>query len=1106
MAEEIQDRLLELQEEYERKRAELVAALRESLVSDPFTATVLGSVLAAKILGAIAISAVLTIGTAFVTRALTPRQKFSTGAMQGALQIPQSDQGLPIIEGYGADPASQASVFQASHAYALEDRVLPLGGNGYFYVVTTAGTSAGTAPTFPTTIGASVTSGTAVLTNYGRTGGGFKLGMLIVFTSGVRKHTTTTRGGGGGKGPKPPEQTTISYDIDLALMPGRGPLRIRRITANTKHIYDTIGQNQTGVIDPTVDPDDDYGPELPPGALVPYTRPTDRYSGALAMDAEGVESGTIVGGSHANIAIYPGNTTQLPDPTMQAAIDALYGADSTPAFHNRCLVVLKNFFLTDYGGAIPIINFVAEHQEIDTFEAFCDSMAGRVGVLEATDYDFTALRRIFIRGFPVTPLFQPSEVMDALAEIFNVYFYEADKIYGAVRGGAVADTITDENVGWIDGSEDADEDSALQTVDATIEAETEIARKVSIKFINPDKGFEQNSQSDARQITSSEKVDGYELPLTLYPEEGRAITQRELYEEEIESTGHEFSTDWSKLWWTPGMSVEVELESGLTHRIFITDFNPCVGVIPVKGRAEETAVFTQPVTTSGGGVFEEPPVPIPGMTIMGVYDGPLLTDEHNTINNGSGMYVWATKRRGDGDFGGSALYVDKGLGFDLIETFEKEATFGVTASVLTATTTVHDVVADTVTVDLHTEDTLESVTRADLMAGANACIIGDEVCQILTAEREPDTVTYPNRWYLVIGLRSRRGTDFAINDHTTDERFVLVNDALKFLPLNLNDLNVERTYKMVTANQSLDDAANVTYVWTGGSRKELSPVHAKRSDDSAGNSLIEFDERQRLGHGVHNGQSGFGDTDVRRFEFELTDISHVPLDPPLVIPVTVGEVQRAVLESHGEDASWSGKFTNITINTVAVSGSVVTRTVRALQQIRQEGNYAEATLKATGNGIAAIGFHAASKDWRTDEPDFQILVDASVMEIYEGTTLLYTESSTSYATAGKRVRIDLIGSRVVFSRYVGERLIEVASSIVPATFPLHVWGNVATGSSGTASINDLVLTTTPDPKAILTQAQKTEYGIGPTVYANIYRISPLVGRGYPAEVVLEDSL
>lgn len=71
----------------------------------------------------------------------------------------------PVVNAQnGTDAVTRAD----TTAYDLGDFLVPATPNGFYYEVTTAGTSAGTPPTFPTTVGATVADGTAVLTCMGR--------------------------------------------------------------------------------------------------------------------------------------------------------------------------------------------------------------------------------------------------------------------------------------------------------------------------------------------------------------------------------------------------------------------------------------------------------------------------------------------------------------------------------------------------------------------------------------------------------------------------------------------------------------------------------------------------------------------------------------------------------------------------------------------------------------------------------------------------------------------------------------------------------------------------------------------------------------------------
>lgn len=70
----------------------------------------------------------------------------------------------PVVAGF-----PDATTAATTTAYALGDYVVPAAPNGYAYKATTAGTSAGSAPTWPTVIGATVVDGTVTWTCAGKT-------------------------------------------------------------------------------------------------------------------------------------------------------------------------------------------------------------------------------------------------------------------------------------------------------------------------------------------------------------------------------------------------------------------------------------------------------------------------------------------------------------------------------------------------------------------------------------------------------------------------------------------------------------------------------------------------------------------------------------------------------------------------------------------------------------------------------------------------------------------------------------------------------------------------------------------------------------------------
>lgn len=76
-------------------------------------------------------------------------------------------QSSPVPTVDNADALAAATRVDST-PYALGALIKPATPNTFFYKVTTAGTSAATPPVFPTTIGATVSDGTATITNWGK--------------------------------------------------------------------------------------------------------------------------------------------------------------------------------------------------------------------------------------------------------------------------------------------------------------------------------------------------------------------------------------------------------------------------------------------------------------------------------------------------------------------------------------------------------------------------------------------------------------------------------------------------------------------------------------------------------------------------------------------------------------------------------------------------------------------------------------------------------------------------------------------------------------------------------------------------------------------------
>jgi hypothetical protein len=692
-------------------------------------------------------------------------------------------------------------------------------------------------------VGAGVTEAKVKIDNIGLPSnagrGGVKVPAIIVWTSGIRKNVSTTEqptGGGKGGG-----QTTtvenITYDIDLGLMWGRGPNKLLREFANADVLIDQVTTSllPSGVYDPGTGADPDYDPEVPPDPKLNYPISLQRVDGDIDVGVDNVGSGTIQGGGSL-FTIYEGNATQDPDPTIEADIDAKYGTGSTPAYRNHSLTVHKNFLLSRWGGIVPNMTAVWEHATLKTLDGIYASLTERVGLTSA-DYDYDALSTINCRGLLIAGrLFSPAEVIDS-EEIQTAYSYFVTEgegqIIGYAEGTEPSVTISDTEVGWLDSDEDLRD--IVPEVESRIAQESSLARQVDVKFIDPDNQWDPNTQSAKRQITDGVGVQLLEVQLCLLADEARAVAQRKLYKDYVAGTAHKFTLPWTYMHLFPGYKIIINRAEGFTHVMRLESISGGVGVLECEGIAFEPEVYNQPAVGAFNGL-PDLNIQVPAMTVLMLLDIPIIRDGDASFNDGLLQYAVGTPRTGfDQSWKGFALYISRLNEWRPLITSDVPGTIGTVVSA-TSLSTDPDTIdhAGSIVVDLYgTTMTLASVAEADI--GLNLALAGDMVFNFATATQ---VAGFPNRWTLTALLNGQKHTVPEISLVAAGNRFVLLDAAVKPVPMQESDINQLMSYRAITSGQSLGDAATVTHVWEAISLKPPPPESISGSFDLANGSLL----------------------------------------------------------------------------------------------------------------------------------------------------------------------------------------------------------------------------------------------------------------------------
>jgi len=143
---------------------------------------------------------------------------------------------------------------------------------------------------------------------------------------------------------------------------------------------------------------------------------------------------------------------------------------------------------------------------------------------------------------------------------------------------------------------------------------------------------------------------------------------------------------------------------------------------------------------------------------------------------------------------------------------------------------------------LEDRDWLEYRSAAAGLGGANLALLGDELVQFAHAE-----ALAPRRFRLSGLLRGRRGTEAAVAQHGSGERFILIDRAgMLTVDLPLDRLDSGGLAKPAGAGDA--ETKPTPFVLTGNALRPLAPVHL-RLQRYGGDIALSLLRRSRAGFG-----------------------------------------------------------------------------------------------------------------------------------------------------------------------------------------------------------------------------------------------------------------
>jgi hypothetical protein len=460
-----------------------------------------------------------------------------------------------------------------------------------------------------------------------------------------------------------------------------------------------------------------------------------------------------------------------------------------------------------------------------TLASVVEFLSGLAG-LEVSDLDTSTMTEVVIGWFCT----RQASARTLLEPLLAAYRYDAVESEGVIkfvkRGGASVATLT---------QDDLILENDRIVADNTRAQEVDLPKRVNIMYSNPDADYQQSTQFSQRMVGSSIQVIGIELPLVMTDDEARKIADVTMYDAYASRTLFERNVPrrWSLLEPT---DVITYISDDVSYRARISNKTEGGSASQLRLIADDISVNT----FSGPGA----PAPAPDdglfvrtITLLEFMDTALFRDADDDV----GFYVAACGAN-DG-WTGCVLHrsADDGATWLPIMSITAPATMGgITVALPAGRTDIFDE-TNTITV-LLSHGTLSSATELQVLNGANACVVGDEILQFKTAVLNGDGT------YTLYGLlRARRGTEWAI-DHASGERFVLLTEAtIRRVAMDTAEIGVERLYKAVTIGMTLEETPFHRFTFDNIGQECLSPVQVASGKNAAGDVLLKWVRRTRVG-------------------------------------------------------------------------------------------------------------------------------------------------------------------------------------------------------------------------------------------------------------------
>ncbi|WP_323782689.1 baseplate multidomain protein megatron [Thalassovita sp.] len=447
------------------------------------------------------------------------------------------------------------------------------------------------------------------------------------------------------------------------------------------------------------------------------------------------------------------------------------------------------------------------------------------------DIDTSALHG-HVRGYSLT---ETRDARSALQPLMLRYGFDAIERDGVLlfrsRTG-----LSDWN---LQGESLAVNDDLPYSTEALRAAESEMAGRVRLRFVEADADFETASEESVLPDERTHAVTAAGLPLAMTRAEGRQVVERWLSEARMSRDSAKLALPPSALQVGVGDVINLS-EPGMTgtYRVDRIEYgaSQIIEAVRIDKASYSPAEFvdeTSPVT----------PFAAPAPVFSLFLDLPLLTGDE--IPHAPHLAVNANPWPGSVAIYSSVSDSD----YDLLTTLNAPATIGVTETVLPRAQPGLWDRGNLLQVKL-AKGSLESRSEASVFAGGNLAAIGDGSAENWELIQFRDAALVDeDTYHLSHLLRGQQGSEVAMPDSwPAGSYFVLLNSATVQLELASSSRNQVRHYRIGSAKRGYNDPSYRHYqqAFTGIGLRPYAPVHLRVGSTLSGDRKITWIRRTRV--------------------------------------------------------------------------------------------------------------------------------------------------------------------------------------------------------------------------------------------------------------------